>query len=456
MNQSKNIYRKAGFIKPCFTVLFLSLFLAEANGQWMIEDSLSMPTMAFEYMNMVDSGVSWVTGYKGLPPDTPCIYRRTHAIGWKSIPVNGLMYWIEYNCIAGRDSLNAWVGTNTGKVYQTTNGGINWYLIFDYGEGSYVNDIRFSKTEPWVGYIFFDPPLGPGTPFKILKTINNGLNWIEYSPTFEAAYYGTYMSGCVTDSNHAWFGLNCQLQLCNQPRIAYTTNGGLIWSTRLLPGYNDVVLSIEYRSDNLYGFSSVWNIPAIIFNTTNGGVSWTFNYQDTLPIQRIVSVEGTSVWYFNNYLNIFRSTNNGTNWSLMSAPNGNDQIQFMDAVRSGERIYCRAITLNAMVMKFIDTAVTIGIINNSQQIPKEYSLSQNYPNPFNPVTNIKFGIPKQGLVKMIVYDILGREVTLLINEVKLAGTYEVKFDGSNLASGVYFYRIVSGDFVDIKKMVLIK
>jgi subtilisin-like proprotein convertase family protein len=89
-------------------------------------------------------------------------------------------------------------------------------------------------------------------------------------------------------------------------------------------------------------------------------------------------------------------------------------------------------------------------------VPARFSLYQNYPNPFNPVTNIKFDLPKDEFVKIILYDILGREAAPVINEFKKAGTYEVKFDGSNLSSGTYFYRIEAGDFVDTKKMILVK
>lgn len=90
------------------------------------------------------------------------------------------------------------------------------------------------------------------------------------------------------------------------------------------------------------------------------------------------------------------------------------------------------------------------------QIPKEYSLSQNYPNPFNPSTTIKYSLPKDGFVSLKIYDITGREVKSLAGEVKKAGYYSVTFNASSLASGVYFYRIQSNDFVQTKRMVLIK
>jgi hypothetical protein len=94
--------------------------------------------------------------------------------------------------------------------------------------------------------------------------------------------------------------------------------------------------------------------------------------------------------------------------------------------------------------------------NNTSTIPEIYTLNQNYPNPFNPVTQIKYGIPKQGLVTMKIYDVLGREITKLVNEVKTPGSYIVDFDGSNLSSGVYFYKLEVNGFNDVKRMMLIK
>jgi len=97
-----------------------------------------------------------------------------------------------------------------------------------------------------------------------------------------------------------------------------------------------------------------------------------------------------------------------------------------------------------------------GITQNETEIPAQYSLSQNYPNPFNPTTNINFSIPKTGLVKISVFDMLGREVAVIVNKEMTAGSYLANFDASKLSSGVYFYRLVSGDFTATKKMMLIK
>ena len=85
-----------------------------------------------------------------------------------------------------------------------------------------------------------------------------------------------------------------------------------------------------------------------------------------------------------------------------------------------------------------------------------YNLEQNYPNPYNPSTTIKYSIPVLGFVTLKVYDVLGSEVTKLVNEEKLAGEYQVQFDGSSLTSGIYFYQLKAGDFISTKKMILMK
>lgn len=98
----------------------------------------------------------------------------------------------------------------------------------------------------------------------------------------------------------------------------------------------------------------------------------------------------------------------------------------------------------------------VGINNNNNGIPRNFSLSQNYPNPFNPVTYINFSLPQASDVKLAVYDMLGREIALLANGKFDAGSYSIDYDASNLPSGIYFYTITAGDFKDTKKMMLVK
>lgn len=102
------------------------------------------------------------------------------------------------------------------------------------------------------------------------------------------------------------------------------------------------------------------------------------------------------------------------------------------------------------------TTLVTAITERRQEVPQDFMLLQNYPNPFNPGTTIKYELPRASLVSLQVYDILGREVSVLVNERKDPGVHEVSFDGSNLASGVYFYRLQTENFVSSKKFILMK
>jgi len=95
------------------------------------------------------------------------------------------------------------------------------------------------------------------------------------------------------------------------------------------------------------------------------------------------------------------------------------------------------------------------IFSEDNSLPMEFSI-RNYPNPFNPVTNIVYNLPKDEFVKIKIYDALGKEIMTIVNEFKEAGKYNVSFNGVNFSSGIYYYRIEAGSFIQTKKMLLIK
>jgi Secretion system C-terminal sorting domain len=123
-----------------------------------------------------------------------------------------------------------------------------------------------------------------------------------------------------------------------------------------------------------------------------------------------------------------------------------------------------AVGESGVILKTTAGGEPIGIQPISTEIPQRFVLYQNYPNPFNPVTKIKFSIPVASLssigegsgVRLIVYDLLGREAAVLVNEQLTPGTYEVEWNGSNYASGIYFYQLRTNKFSESKKMVLVK
>lgn len=123
--------------------------------------------------------------------------------------------------------------------------------------------------------------------------------------------------------------------------------------------------------------------------------------------------------------------------------------------------------LGVQILRYLNSDTTTGLIQISDLIPEEFELHQNYPNPFNPVTKIKFDLPiKAGVtlddrretrdVKLAVYDNLGKEIAILFNKKINAGSYEIEFDGAGLPSGVYYYKLSNGNFIETKKMFLVK
>jgi hypothetical protein len=210
-------------------------------------------------------------------------------------------------------------------------------------------------------------------------------------------------------------------------------------------------------------------------STTDAGTTWTGGYIDGSS-NRTHTVDIVAPRSINNMFKVgydqdsatsnyaFYTGGNATSWNLPSAravsPGGVDSsfTKVIAGFKNGGGDDCFSLysvgngtNLYSSRLCFIATG-----IQNSNEVPKVYSLSQNYPNPFNPSTTIKFDIPKQGVVKLTVFDILGNEVATLENGTMQAGSYIVDFNTTNLSSGVYFYKLTSGNFTDTKKMLLIK
>lgn len=136
-----------------------------------------------------------------------------------------------------------------------------------------------------------------------------------------------------------------------------------------------------------------------------------------------------------------------------SSSNGIPAGSLMDEFR----FYSRALDTSEIALTWNQTLpVVSGIRPVSNVTPKNYYLSQNYPNPFNPLTSIKFDLREPTFAKLIIYNILGKEVTTLVNEKLNAGSYKVQWNATRHPSGVYFYKLMTNDYVDVKKMLLVE
>lgn len=112
--------------------------------------------------------------------------------------------------------------------------------------------------------------------------------------------------------------------------------------------------------------------------------------------------------------------------------------------------------VNVSIEEFSSLVKDSTIISSTSQLPSDYYLDQNYPNPFNPTTSINFSLPRNEFITLKIFDILGREVAILVKEEKTAGSYIFNFDASKLSSGIYFYSITAGNFHQTRKMILTK
>ncbi len=212
------------------------------------------------------------------------------------------------------------------------------------------------------------------------------------------------------------------------------------------------------QAATLYPNENLTNINGQVYRITNsgasnlhiGGTCYTLNDQPLTALDNVIIYAKIG----NEFKNYGISNSNG----LYTAPMLPAGSYTLYAYRIGYNYLTRyeTITNNSLDTINFYFGSPIGIINITTSVPSQYKLSQNYPNPFNPVTKIRFALPKSSFAKIVIYDLLGREVETLVNEQLNSGTYEVDWYASKYSSGVYFYKLETEGFVEIKKMVLIK
>jgi hypothetical protein len=199
----------------------------------------------------------------------------------------------------------------------------------------------------------------------------------------------------------------------------------------------------------------------IILRTTDGGATWMS--QSSLTADNLHGVSftdantGTVVggWSAASYPSwlavILHTTDGGATWTNVSLPTTN----VLAAVCWTDANTGTAVGENGTILRTANAGTTGIEADRQRKTPQDFLLGQNYPNPFNPGTTIHYGLPHKSQVHLVVYNTLGQQVSTLIQAQQEAGTYEVKFDGTALASGVYFYRLQAGSYVNTKKLLLI-
>jgi uncharacterized delta-60 repeat protein len=263
--------------------------------------------------------------------------------------------------------------------------------------------------------------------------------------------------------------------------LKYNSAGVQLWVVRYNGPGNDEdkasSLAVDssgnvYVTGDSFGSGTLFDYATIKYNTA-GVEQWVARYNgpgNSFDMAFSIGVDGSGNVYVTGY-----STGSGTSDDFASLKYNSAGVQLWTARYNGPGNkydgacglaidglgnvyvtgYCVVAGTNTDYAT-IKYSQTVGIQNISTETPSKYSLSQNYPNPFNPMCNVQFSMCNAGNVKLVVYDVQGREVQTLVNERLQSGTYEAKFDGSMLNSGVYFYKLITDGFTETKKMLMLK
>ncbi len=279
-------------------------------------------------------------------------------------------------------------------------------------------------------------------PFSVYS---QNTEWINYTN-------GNYIVSLAEEGDYMWVGISFGLVKLNK-----TTGDATFYNTSNSGLPDNWVNSIAIdESGNKWigtlggGIAKYDGTNWSVYNTSNSG----------LPDNRVFSIaidESGNKWIGTDG---GLAKYDGTNWSVYDTSNSGLPENWVNSIAIDESGNKWIGTYGGGIAIFREGGIVLveGDKAGVTEIPDNFILSQNYPNPFNPSTKIKFEIPKQTNVKLSVYDILGKEIAVLINEEKLAGNYTVEFNSEkyNLPCGIYFYRLQAGNFVETKKLVLMK
>jgi len=362
---------------------------------------------------------------------------------------------IDYNTPANVMVTNGLYGGNWlfQRLY-TSNGGANW---------TQVNTGVDANTSQWNLVVKNDQVPTPVYYYNmsgsyVYRTTNNGTTWTKFNST---AFAATVLDLSILNFN-------------NPPRLAACLSSsttklmmfdGTLWVDRSAGLGSGTVHHVQYNTSSIaYAVMNGLTAGNKIYKTTNGGAAWT-NISGDLPNVSMVSIiphpTNPNLLYAGSLMGCYKTTNGGTNWVRWNNGMANatqvSQMAYIDSIGANGKYYVVAATFGRSIYyREISGDDPIGITSNNSTIPKSFSLSQNFPNPFNPVTKIKFDIPKKDNVKLSVFDINGRLVAQLLNGDMNAGSYTYEYNGTDMASGVYFYRLQTSSYNDTKKMMLVK
>lgn len=330
------------------------------------------------------------------------------------------------------DTLHGWVWRYNGMAI-TKDGGKNWSRY---------------RTPIIGGLTFFDTLNGfAGGNDTIYATTDGGVTWQPQSNEPDARFFITDIY--FADERNGW-AVGYSSIFFDAGIILNTTDGGKYWKVNQHPTMTGQAV---YFTDSLHGYVVGSNPPffyGVIKVTNDGGVTWKTHYLPSTWLNDVVFTDDSTGWVVGDYGFIWQTTDRGLSWNRIESGTTSHlyRIFFFDNGRVGY-----ILGADRTLLKYDRT---VGIYEEDQFNAPSFELNQNYPNPFNSQTVMEFTIPNREMVRIEVYDVLGRRVKTLMNKILEPGKHSVSFDASGLPSGVYYYRLTAGTFTAVKKLLLLK
>lgn len=413
----------------------LIIFTSSVKAQWSIPGQSVHDTVVGFCMTSI--GNTLISGKLGIA------YTTNFGAHW-NFPTQGLPFPTNSNFSKALYTKDGEVflgielnGTPPGSVsvYKSLDSGKSW---FPSASGIAVGMVRC--------FIANGSDLFAGTDDGVFRSTNNGQNWAKTSSFLDEKVISWF---CV--NGNTLFAAILGSSATTGLGVFASTNNGVTWTAVNygFPSQTTIFSMVNYNG-YIYGTS----YDGQIFRTTNNGGLWQLvnNGMTTFynPVYAIAKFNNNLIVGCND--GIFLSTNQGQNWypQNQGIPAGT-QFQFNAITKCGNYVFAPA--NNGIYRRDLNQ---VGVQNISTIAADKYKLAQNYPNPFNPTTKIKFELPNSSFITLKVYNSLGREVEEIVNEKLSAGVYEETFNAEKLSSGIYFYKITADDFVETKKMLLVK
>jgi hypothetical protein len=367
------------------------------------------------------------------------LYRSTN--NGESFIKTSLNVYLVYSIVVSGN--NVFAGTETG-LCRSTDKGNSWSL-------NSFNYITIPKIFIQGNYVYVSTD--SMNTYKVYFSSNNGTNWRKTNLNSQKITSFTYDGNYIYAASIVFGGND------NRPPIFRSVLGDT--SFNLISAVDSLGIGERQSVGALaslgnYVFAGMQNFQGYtrsVYRSSNNGLSWIPTILDEGDTYALTTIANNLIAATTS--GIFISTNSGTNWIIKNQGFGYTYYSINNLCKNNNYIFATERGQLQLIWRRPLSEI-IGIQNISTETPAKYSLGQNYPNPFNPMCNVQFSMYKAGNVRLVVYDVQGREVQTLVNEKLSAGTYEVKFDGSMLNSGVYFYKLSTDGFTETKKMLLIK